>query len=303
MPATPAPADAYVVIGNPIAHSRSPQIHQWFAEQTGQALRYSACLAPIDGFAATLARLQAEGVKGCNVTVPFKYEAAQCAHRAHAQVALAQAANTLILHPGGEIEAFNTDGAGLVRDITHNAATPLAQRHVLLLGAGGAAAGVLAPLIEQRPAAIAIANRSADKAQALAQRHAALAAEHGVTLHSLALDAVDAALAAPAGAGTAPAIDVLINATASSLQGQRLPIARLGALLADGALAYDMMYGAAAAAFLDEVRAQMQAAGKAVRVRDGLGMLVEQAAQAFAIWRSVRPDSAAVLARLRRELA
>ncbi|PAT41410.1 shikimate dehydrogenase [Vandammella animalimorsus] len=284
--------DAYVVIGNPIAHSRSPAIHQHFAQLTGQRLVYARCLSPLEGFAQTLDSLRQHGIKGCNITVPFKHQAAQLASQCDARVQLAQAANTLVLNgPQGPVQAFNTDGLGLVRDLCDNAGLRLTGAHILLLGAGGAAAGALAPLLQAGPASLHIANRSAERAQALAQRHAALAAEHGVQLQALALDEIDHT--------PLPAMQLLINATASSLQGAALPIQNLARLLAPGALAYDMMYGAAAQPFLQWVSSQ----GQNVRTRDGLGMLVEQAAESFALWRGLRPPSAPVLAALRQQIS
>ncbi|THT96457.1 shikimate dehydrogenase [Lampropedia puyangensis] len=285
-----ASPDRYVVIGNPIAHSRSPAIHQQFATLTGQRLDYGLCLSPVDAFATTLQQLRAQGIQGANVTVPFKLEAAQLATWADPRVSLAQAANTLVFTPEGEFHAYNTDGLGLVRDITVNAQTPLANADVLLLGAGGAAAGALAPLIEQQPALIAVANRTAAKAQALIEQHTSIAQQYGVQLMALALDEIDTA--------ALPSINVLINATASSLQGATLPITQPARILSKHALVYDMMYGPAAQPFLNWASSHCPHA----HLRDGLGMLVEQAAEAFAIWRGIRPPSASVLQSLRHEV-
>ncbi len=166
--------DRYCVMGNPVAHSRSPWIHARFAELTGQTLAYERQLAPLDGFAATVQAFRSAGGRGCNVTVPFKHEAAALASWQSPGVALAGAANTLHFD-GDAIRAHNTDGPGLVADIIHNAGVPLAGQEVLLIGAGGAAAGVLGPLIGQRPRRIVIANRTRSRADALVQRHAALA--------------------------------------------------------------------------------------------------------------------------------
>jgi shikimate dehydrogenase len=270
--------DLYAVVGNPIQHSRSPAIHAAFARQTGQTLSYRRVLAPLDGLAATLRDFAAEGARGCNVTVPFKFEAFQLAAAHSERAALAQAANVLRLDVQGWW-ADNSDGIGLVRDIQRNAGVPLCGQRVLLLGAGGAAAGVLGPLIEAGPAELVVANRTLDKAEALVERHRALAAQHGVALAARQL--------ADCGRG----YGVLINGTAGSLAG----VAELvpGAALADGALALDMMYGPAARPFL------AWAAAQGARGRDGLGMLVEQAAEAFELWRGVRPLTADVLAELR----
>lgn len=282
--------DTYAVVGNPVEHSLSPWIHQRFAELTGQRLRYGKRLAPLDGFADTIAQLRREGFKGCNVTVPFKLQAAQLASHASERVRLAQAANTLRFADDGSIHADNTDGLGLARDIEHNARVPLAGKRLLLLGAGGAAAGALAPLLQARPAAIAIANRTAGRAAELAATHQPLARSHAVALHAGGLEL--AAAHAP--------FDIVINATASSLQGASLNLPAPAQLLANDALVLDMMYGPAAQPFLQWAGS---AAQRPAATRDGLGMLVEQAAEAFLIWRGVRPDSGTVLAELRQLLA
>ena len=273
--------DRYAVAGNPIAHSRSPLIHTQFAQQTGQAMVYERLLCPLDDFPATLTDFVNAGAKGCNVTVPFKFEAFEMAARRTPRAELAQAANTLrfdVATEGGWL-ADNTDGVGLVRDITVNAGVALAGARVLLLGAGGASAGVLGPLIEARPAEIVVANRTADKAQVLVDRHADWARQHGVTLSARSLSE------------PGRAYDVFINGTAASLSGGGIPVGP--EVLRPGSLALDMMYGPAAQAFLDWARAHGAIA------RDGLGMLVEQAAESFALWRGVRPDTAPVLAAMR----
>ncbi|WP_296870015.1 shikimate dehydrogenase [Tibeticola sp.] len=273
--------DLYCVIGHPVAHSRSPWIHARFAELTGQAMRYERCLAPLDGFAARLAAERARGLRGCNVPVPFKHEAAALADVKSAAVELAGAANTLRFTDDGRILADNTDGAGLVADLTRNAGVALAGCDLLLLGAGGAAAGVLAPLLRERPRRLVLANRTLARAEELVARHPSLAAAAGTDLLACALD--DTRLRA--------GFDVLVNATASSLAGDAVPVT--AAALRPGALALDMMYGAAAHGFLH------WATQHGARARDGLGMLVEQAAEAFQLWRGVRPPSAQVLAELR----
>ena len=281
---SPTP-DRYAVLGNPVAHSRSPAIHAAFARQTGQALVYERVLAPLGGFEATVRHFAASGGnpgKGCNVTVPFKFEAFALAPRRSERATLAGAANTLRFDPAGWL-ADNTDGVGLVRDIEANAGVALAGRRVLLVGAGGAAAGVLGPLLAARPALVVVANRTPSKAQALVDSHTVWAAEHGAALQARGLDAPSAAF------------DVVLNASASSLQGAASPVP--AAVLAPGALAVDLMYGAAAAPFL----AWARAAGAVAR--DGLGMLVEQAAEAFFVWRGVRPLTTPVLQMLREQLA
>lgn len=287
--------DTYCVIGHPIGHSLSPWIHARFAQLLEQNLQYTQCLAPLDGFAHTLAELTAQGLKGCNVTVPFKQQAAQLAHACSPRVSLAQAANTLHIHADGRIDADNTDGLGLVRDIEVNANFCLSGKRILLLGAGGAAAGSLACLIEAKPTRITIVNRTIERAQTLLNTHAQLAQECGVQLEALSLTS----LTSPATTSNAR-YDVLINATATSLQGQALNLPEPNQLLHFGALVYDMMYGPAAKPFLDW--SQSQAQTHAITARDGLGMLVEQAAEAFLLWRGVRPDSPLVLRELRQHL-
>ena len=276
-------ADLYCVMGNPVEHSKSPWIHARFAELTGQTLQYGRRLIALDGFVAGVAAFRAEGGRGCNITVPFKFEAgALPGLHMTPRAALAQACNTLRFDADG-IFADNTDGLGLVDDITRNAGVPLAGRRLLLIGAGGAAAGVLGPLIEAAPAHITVTNRTVVKADALVQRHAALAAQHGVQLAAHELHAVGGPF------------DVVINGTASSLAGAGVPVP--DSVLKPGTLAVDMMYGPAAQAFMQ------WATQHGAVARDGLGMLVEQAGESFTAWRGVRPPSAQVLDELRRTLA
>ena len=273
--------DRYAVIGNPIAHSKSPQIHAAFARQTGQELSYEALLAPVDGFAQTVADFRAQGGRGLNVTVPFKLEAFALADRHTPRAQAAGAVNTLAFGADGVL-GDNTDGAGLVRDLSANLNFALAGRRILLLGAGGATRGVLLPLLDSRPARLTIANRTVAKAEALAALFAARAGD--TALDACGFDAL---------AGRR--FDLVINATAASLADELPPLPP--GLSAEGALAYDMMYARAPTRFM---RAAL--ADGAARVADGLGMLVEQAAESFTLWRGVRPDSAPVLAALRRQL-
>ena len=275
-------ADLYCVMGNPVEHSKSPWIHARFAQLTGQDLQYVRRLIPLDGFRKSVQAFRAEGGKGCNVTVPFKFEAAPLATQLTARAKLAGACNTLRFD-GDEVFADNTDGIGLASDIARNANVDLAGREVLLIGAGGAASGVLGPLIEARPQRIVVANRTQAKAGLLIDRHSALAGQHGVRLEAPELHEVR------------DAFDVVINATTTSMSGAGVPVP--AGVLKPGALACDMMYGPAAEGFLDWARQHGAVA------RDGLGMLVEQAAEAFLIWRGVRPPSAQVLAELRATLA
>jgi shikimate dehydrogenase len=275
-------APLYAVLGNPVAHSRSPFIHEAFARQCGLPIRYERVLSPLDAFEATVRAFAARGGRGANVTLPFKFQALALAARPSERAALAGAANVLRLDDSAGWVGDNTDGVGLVRDIEQGAGVALAGRGVLLLGAGGAAAGALGPLIEARPARVVVANRSGERARALAAAHAAWADRHGVTLRAAGL--------AEAGEG----FDVVVNATSTSLQGAGVPVS--ARVLAAGALALDMMYGAAAEPFLQWARE----AG--ATPRDGLGMLVEQAAEAFWVFRGVMPKAAPVLAALRAQL-
>lgn len=274
--------DLYCVMGHPVEHSKSPWIHTRFAALTGEALRYEKRLIALDGFAEGVRAFRAEGGRGCNVTVPFKFESPRLVDRLTPRAALAQAANTLRFDGEASL-GDNTDGIGFVQDVQRNAGVALAGRDVLIAGAGGAASGVLGPVLEAKPRRVVVANRTVAKAQALVARHAALATGHGVQLEACALDAI------------AGDFHLVANATAASLSSAGVPVA--ASVLKPGALAIDMMYGPAAAPFVQWANAQ-GAVG-----RDGLGMLVEQAAEAFLVWRGVRPPSAQVLAELRATMA
>ena len=273
--------DLYCVMGNPVEHSRSPWIHARFAALTGETLDYGRRRIELGGFAEGLAAFRADPAgtaRGCNVTVPFKFDARDAAQHVSERAALAEAVNTLSFRDDG-VHGDNTDGVGLVNDIQRNAGVPVAGRDVLLVGAGGGASGVLGPLLAAGARRVVVANRTLAKAITLVQRHAALALEHHASIEAQELDTVGGNF------------DIVVNASASSLSGGAVPVA--ASVLKPGTLAIDMMYGPAAAGFLDWARAH-----RAVP-RDGLGMLVEQAAEAFAIWRSVRPPAAQVLAELR----
>jgi len=248
------------------------------AQLLGLPLHYSAQLVPLNGFASAIQNFARHGGRGCNITVPFKLEAAQCATTCSQRVQLAGAANTLTLNQDGSIHADNTDGIGLVADIQDNAGFTLAGRTVLLIGAGGAAAGVLEPLMAAGVAHITLANRTLAKAQALAASHAKITKQHATELVTSTPSAVQRNF------------DLIINATASSLAGDAVPVA--ADVLRQGSLAYDMMYGPAAQGFITWANQHGAIA------RDGLGMLVEQAAEAFHLWHGVRPPSAKVLAEL-----
>ena len=266
--------DKYAVIGNPISHSKSPQIHMMFAEQTGQDISYVAIEAPPDGFAATVERLHKDGYKGCNVTVPFKFEAYQLARKYPTHVYAAQAVNTLKLD-GDTILGDNTDGTGLVHDIQFNLGITLNNKRVLLIGAGGAAYGVALPL-RDAGAILKIVNRTSDKAHALAS---SLISNKSI-ISGCSFDEI-----------ANQEFDAVINATSAGLTDNELPLPPT--IFAPGALAYDMMYGRETP-FMRFAREH----GAAV-VSDGLGMLVEQAAESFFIWRGVRPETAPVIVALR----
>ena len=278
---SPAP-DRYAVLGNPVAHSQSPFIHAEFARQTGQNIEYTRVLCAMDGFADAVRGFAEAGARGCNITMPFKFQAAALAAVVTPRAALAQAANVLRFDAGGWL-ADNTDGIGLVRDLQCNAGVPLRGQRLLLVGAGGAAAGVLGPLLDAQPAELRLVNRTPDKAAALVQRHAALAAAQGVALSAGGLD------------DAGEAYDVVLNGSTSSLGGLAAPVSERA--LKVGTLALDMMYGPAARPFM------AWAETHGALPRDGLGMLVEQAAEAFFLWRGVRPETAAVLQRLHQRLA
>jgi shikimate dehydrogenase len=271
--------DRYAVVGNPIAHSKSPFIHEAFAKQTQQSMSYERILAPLDGFITTVQDLIAKGYKGVNVTVPFKFEAYTLADERSSRALCAGAANTL-LFTGQRIAADNTDGAGLVRDIEQNLALPLSGKRVLLLGAGGAAEGVLQPILAANPASLVIANRTSEKAIAMTKK--ALQLSIGVPANKVAGCAFSDL--------QAQQFDVVINATSAGLTDTALPLPNT--VFADGCLAYDMMYGR-------ETPFMVQARANGARVADGLGMLVEQAAEAFYLWRGVRPETQSVIKGIR----
>ncbi|WP_290789024.1 shikimate dehydrogenase [Halomonas sp.] len=273
--------DRYCVFGNPVAHSKSPAIHAAFAEQTGEAIEYTAIAAPLDDFAGAWRRFVAEGGRGANVTVPFKEEAFRLCDTLSQRARRAGAVNTLILGGNGlssELKVYGdtTDGVGLVRDLKRHGVT-LAAARVLVLGAGGAVRGVLEPLLAEGPASVRVANRTAAKAESLAADFSELGEITGG-----GFDAV------------VGQFQVVINGTSASLAGDLPPLPE--DLFAPGATAYDMMYGAEPTVFL------RWAAEHGARPEDGLGMLVEQAAESFFQWRGKHPDTAPVLERLRQAL-
>jgi shikimate dehydrogenase len=275
-----AAPDRYAVIGNPIEHSRSPDIHARFAEQTRQNIVYERLLAPLNGFAMTVRNFMAQGGKGLNVTVPFKLEAYQLATEVTKRAQAAGAVNTLKFI-NNRILGDNTDGVGLVTDILRNASVNITGKRVLLLGAGGAARGVLLPLMNVRPGELIIANRTVSKAEQLAvpfkrlyDGQVAIGVSDFASLHGV--------------------FDIVINATSASLSDAMPPIAPT--LIGANSFAYDMMYGKEPTVFMQF------AAKRGAKVRDGLGMLVEQAAESFNVWRGVRPYTMEVYAELREQL-
>ena len=268
-------SDRYCVFGNPVGHSKSPAIHAAFARQTAQDVAYEAILAPLGKFAETVQAFIEAGGRGANVTVPFKEEAFLLCTRRTPRAGLAGAVNTLSFDDNG-ILGDNTDGAGLLRDISLNLGCPIEGRRLLLLGAGGAARGALGPLLDARPAELAIANRTTTRAEQLATHFSALGTVTGCAYPELA----------------GRTFDLIINATSASLGGELPPLP--AGIFAPGSLAYDMMYSQRDTPFMSFARQQ-----GAAQVADGLGMLVEQAAEAFFVWRGIRPDGAPVMAQLR----
>lgn len=280
-----SPLPRYAVIGNPISHSRSPQIHALFSAQTGTPLQYEALLAPEDGFVEAVTAFREQGGLGLNVTVPFKAAAFELA-RAHLsdRARLAGAVNTLWWRDGAW-HGCNTDGIGLVTDLLRLGA-PLSGARVLLVGAGGASRGVLQPLVDQGCARIHIVNRTAARAHELVASWSSASTTPAAQVTAGGLSE----------AGVDGGWNVVINATASSLQGEAPALP--GELYAPGALAYDMMYATEPTAFMRQA-----AADGAAQTADGLGMLVGQAAESFLIWHGVRPDPAPVLTTLRAALS
>lgn len=271
--------DRYAVFGNPISHSKSPQIHTAFAAQTGQELEYSAICVDEGDFDRAVSEFLCGDGKGLNITIPFKQEAWQAAQIRSPRAELAGAVNTLYRDGQGRLVGDNTDGIGMVRDIVENHGGSIAGKDVLILGAGGAVRGVLQPVLEQKPRRLVIANRTAAKAQELAGLVADLGDVAGCGFDAL----------------SGQQFDLVINGTAASLQGEVPPLP--DNLLREGAWCYDMMYAAEQTPFCRW--AQMHGAQTAL---DGLGMLVEQAAESFSLWRGVRPSTQAVIAQLRAQL-
>ncbi|WP_286221298.1 shikimate dehydrogenase [Marinobacter apostichopi] len=272
--------DLYAVVGHPISHSKSPRIHSLFALQTGQAVEYTAIQAPLEDFAGTVREFFQRGGKGLNVTVPFKEQAWQLAEVRTERAEKAGAVNTLYRDDQGRLVADNTDGCGLVRDLTSNHGIGLNGARVLVLGAGGAVRGVLGPILEQQPASVTIANRTVAKAEALAQLFAPAAP--GVAINAVGFEQPD------------QPYDLIINGTSASLQGDLPPLSPI--VIGRETVIYDMMYSLQTTTFN-----QWALENGAGQVFDGLGMLVEQAAESFRLWRGVRPETAPVTEQLRND--
>jgi shikimate dehydrogenase len=271
--------DSYAVIGNPISHSKSPLIHTQFAQQTHQSMHYAAMLAPIDGFIATIENFRQQKGKGANVTVPFKLEAFQLSTQLTERAAIAQAVNTLKFEDH-QILGDNTDGIGLVRDIEVNLGISIATKRILLLGAGGAARGVILPLLQQKPSLLAIANRTPTKAQALQQQFF----PYGNIVAGDFMRFSDVSF------------DIIINATSASLH-DALPELPMK-VFTHVSLAYDMMYGHEPTRFL-----KFAQQNGARQLTDGIGMLVEQAAESFFLWRGIRPQTKPVISLLKSQIS
>lgn len=272
--------DRYAVVGNPIGHSKSPFIHRSFAKATGQELEYEAIEAPLGGFTATAEAFRAAGGRGLNITAPFKLDAFAYATERSERAALAGAANALKFE-GDRVIAENFDGVGLVHDVVHNLRRPIRGQRVLLLGAGGAARGALLPMLAQEPAQLVIANRTVAKARELAAIGSGRGNVHGCGYETLRTDVP---------------FDLVFNATSASLRNELPPVP--ATVFGPGAGAYELAYGKGLTPFLRLARS----AGVA-QVADGVGMLAEQAAEAFAWWRGVRPDTAQVIRELTVPLA
>ena len=273
--------DRYAVFGNPIAHSMSPVIHAAFAQQTGQAMHYDKVLVEAEEFEAQVRHFFSNGGRGLNITVPFKQRAFAMAERLSAAAALAGAVNTLYLDEGA-LFGDNTDGAGLCRDLQHNLGWPLRASRLLIIGAGGAVRGIIRPLLDCAPAVIVIANRDVEKAHTLVKIFADQADAAGIELQASSL------------AATAQPFEVVINGTSASLAGAIPAIDRSAV---NHARCYDMVYAATPTPFL-----QWAAQAGARSLADGLGMLVEQAATAFMLWRGVQPETGPVIEQLRAAL-
>jgi shikimate dehydrogenase len=271
-----AAADLYGVVGHPVSHSLSPFIHSMFARETGQAMSYRLFdVAPAE-FPGFVAGFFDRGGRGLNITVPHKIMAAEAANELSARAAHAAAINTLVMRADGTILGDNTDGVGLVRDLCDNLGLVVTNRRVLIIGAGGATRGVLAPLLGLSPTLVVIANRTPERAAALAAAFTDLGATHGAGFEDV---------------GGEP-FDLIINATSAGLSGEMPPVP--SGAIGRNTVCYDLSYGRTATAFVDWARAH-----GAAQALQGWGMLVEQAAESFRLWRGVRPGTATVLTALK----
>jgi len=271
----------YAVMGNPIAHSKSPLIHAEFARQTHQRMEYTAMQVDIGGFEPSVGNFQANGGAGVNITVPFKQDAYRYATRCSARAQQAEAANTLVFESNNEVYADNTDGIGLVRDLKQNLGVDLAKKNILILGAGGAVQGVMGPLLEEQPSRITIVNRTVDKAYRIKQRFRDLG-----NVSSCSYDEL----------GRHGAYDIVINATSAGIEGKLPPL--VDTIVSSDSVCYDLFYAAQDTAFVAWAK-QRQVS----RAYDGLGMLVEQAAESFYLWRKQKPDTAPVIDLVRKTIS
>ncbi len=269
----PEQVDRYAVVGNPVAHSLSPRIHASFAAQSGQKISYEAIEIPLDSFVNGIRDLQRQGFSGVNVTVPFKREAWELCDQLTPRAQDAGAVNTLSFMPDGSIAGDNTDGVGLTRDLVDNLGVTIEKQNILLLGAGGAVRGTLGPILALSPGRLSIANRTPQKAVALAQDFANFGEIHAISYETLG----------------STSYDLIINGTAAGLSNQTPPIA--DSVLSENSVCYDMMYNIShTTAFVD------WASSRGVkRAYDGRGMLVEQAAEAFHVWRSIHPRTVEII--------
>ena len=268
--------DNYAVFGHPIEHSRSPLIHREFAKQTGEALSYEKQLVALDGFEQAVVDFANAGGKGLNITVPFKEKAYQLAHRLSKRARQAGAVNTLIIHGIDDIEGDNTDGRGMINDIRKNLGWTIENKTILVLGAGGAVRGILGPLLAENPDKVFISNRTASKAQQLALAFSNDGDIEAQTYENLPHHA----------------FDMIINGTSASLDGHVPPVPT--ACVNRITHCYDMMYSQEPTVFLAWAKKQ-----GAQQLADGLGMLIEQAAEAFRLWRGVKPDTQRLIEKLR----
>ncbi|MCX7946628.1 MAG: shikimate dehydrogenase [Hydrogenophilus sp.] len=283
--------DRYALFGHPISHSKSPLIHTLFAQQTEQTLTYQAIDAPPDRFPQLLRDFIAEGGKGANITLPHKETLLTLVDRATERARLAGAANTLLIAPDGALIADNTDGVGLIRDLTHRHGVLLRRARILLLGAGGAARGILPALLEQQPHTIALVNRTPERAQTLLRHFTPLAQRHQIHLIQLPWEIL---YGSSLPSSSSP-FDLILNATSAGLTGEPFPLPPT--LAAPHTIAYDLLYGPEPTPFLRA--AQRLGLGKTF---DGLGMLIEQAAESFTLWRGLRPLTDPVYHALRHHL-